>query len=153
MKFNAIWGHKWNSNFQDEESFLIALSEWKEGLSGVLPESMTRAIEHCRSTLEWPPSIAEFRKLCLRANGFPSVEEIMQLGIRRDFTHPAVMVIFRKIERAFKEDSEDALKRKIAHCLDDMDVKREIDLKLLERQSHGSEVSRNNLGGTNLSEA
>lgn len=150
MKFNAIWGHKWTSGLQDNESFLIALSEWKEGLRGIKSESMKLAISHCRNMLEWPPSIAEFRKLCLRADGFPSLDEIMQQGIRRNFHHPVVKIIFNKIERAFKEDSEADLRRKISACLEDIEIKKEIDIKLMEYQSHGSETTRNRTSGVDL---
>lgn len=36
--------------------------EWAEGLAGMTADQMRAAIDHCRSTMKWAPSIAEFRE-------------------------------------------------------------------------------------------
>ncbi len=121
----------------DQESFAICLGEWMEGLQGIRPESMKDAIDHCRNCLDWPPSIAEFRKLCFQVAGFPSVKEIMDQGIRRNFENPVVKIIFDHLSAAFRSDSEDSLRKKISDCLNDINIKMEIDQLLLEKHSHG----------------
>ncbi len=39
-------------------------SEWSEGLTGLNREQLERGLKRAREHCEWPPSIAEFRKLC-----------------------------------------------------------------------------------------
>jgi len=43
----------------------IALKEWSEALVGLTPEQLTIALQHCKTTCEFPPSIAQFRKAAL----------------------------------------------------------------------------------------
>lgn len=44
----------------DEEVARIAMAEWAQALHGLTGEEIGRAIEYCRQTLEWAPTIAEF---------------------------------------------------------------------------------------------
>lgn len=40
----------------------LARREWAEGLEDLSEEAMGRATQYCRDNLDWPPSIAEFRR-------------------------------------------------------------------------------------------
>jgi len=63
--FTAIWGHKWVSNMQDESIHEIALRHWQQILDDLTSEQINKACIKARSTLDWPPSIAEFKKMAL----------------------------------------------------------------------------------------
>lgn len=39
--------------------------DWADGLAGMTPEQMRAAIDHCRNTMKWAPTIAEFRAASL----------------------------------------------------------------------------------------
>lgn len=41
------------------------MDEWAKGIEGLTDEQLVTGIEKVRSDCTWPPSIAEFRKLCL----------------------------------------------------------------------------------------
>lgn len=119
-KFNAIWGQRW-ATFINETNFDIALFEWSEGLNGITRKAIKEALSYCRDNLEWPPSIAEFRRICLQSQGLPSTYEIMQLAIQRDFNQPIVKHIFDKIGSwAFSHDSESELNKKIEKELNNL---------------------------------
>lgn len=45
----------------------IAKMEWRKALSGIPNHSIERAINESSKVFEWPPSIAEFIKLCNRS--------------------------------------------------------------------------------------
>jgi hypothetical protein len=63
--FAAIWGHKWVSNMQDEHIHNIALEHWQQILDELTTEQINTACAKARATLDWPPSIAQFKKLAL----------------------------------------------------------------------------------------
>lgn len=41
--------------------YALAKQEWAKGLDDLTNEEIARGLDKCRRTLEWPPSIAEFR--------------------------------------------------------------------------------------------
>jgi len=63
--FTAIWGHKWISNMQDNNVSEIALRHWQQILDELTPKQIDKACVKARSTLDWPPSIAQFKKMAL----------------------------------------------------------------------------------------
>lgn len=64
--------------------------------------------------MKWPPSICEFLEICEQKSGMPTVEEVIQLAIRREFSHPLVKSIFDKIGSwAFQHDAEKDLRKKV----------------------------------------
>ncbi len=68
MRFQAIWGEKWTKNLTKEIA-PIALAEWSDGLRGFNQEELNYALEMAKNTLEWPPSIAEFRAMAKARHG------------------------------------------------------------------------------------
>jgi len=73
--FTAIWGHKWVSNMQDDNVNEIALRHWQQILDELTSEQINKACSKARSTLDWPPSIAQFKKMAL---GLMSVTEAFE---------------------------------------------------------------------------
>ena len=64
----ARFGRIWPTQFADvlRASTLDDLAhEWAEGLAGLQVDEIKRGIERAREACRWPPSIAEFRALCL----------------------------------------------------------------------------------------
>lgn len=41
-------------------------NEWAEGLAGMSGDQIKQAIDHCRATMKWSPTIAEFREASMR---------------------------------------------------------------------------------------
>lgn len=114
VRFNNIWGRRWIEHLPDGISDEMVIREWSEGLAGIEGQEIKAALDHCRLNLEWPPSIAEFRKICLMSGGVLSPDEIMQRAVSRDFSHPLTKMVYDKVGSwAFQHDTEKALADKI----------------------------------------
>ena len=92
----SIYGHKWSSHlgFADDGTGLLtdAAKTWQKGLSGVTLEQLKYGFDMLIfKNHDWPPSLPEFRKLCLSnvPSGIPSADEVLQVlvikvGLSRD---------------------------------------------------------------------
>jgi hypothetical protein len=60
-KFFSIWPGKWSDAVALAGGLEVVSEEWRVGLAGMSGEDIKRALEVCRTTMTWPPSIAEFR--------------------------------------------------------------------------------------------
>lgn len=64
MRFQVIYPYKWAQQFNgDNDLRMLAKNEWKKGLHGLSGKQITDALDYCAQNLDWPPSIAEFRKI------------------------------------------------------------------------------------------
>lgn len=114
LKFSVIYGEKFFKNYRTEQIIEIWWDEWVSGMKGIDPKSIKAALNECKLTLEWPPSIAEFRHICEKVSGVLSSEKIMKLAINRDFNDPIVKYVFEKIGSwNFSHDGEKELLKKI----------------------------------------
>lgn len=97
LRFCTIYGDKFTKPYHDADFKSIWYQEWAEGLSEVDVYLIKDCLDYCRNSLEWPPSIAEFRNICEKKSGFPSSEEALALAIRREFKHPLVKLAYEKV--------------------------------------------------------
>ena len=65
-RFQGSWFNKWSTCIPNEDVLEIAKRDWGRALYGIPIESINRALDESQKTLEWPPSLAEFIKLCNR---------------------------------------------------------------------------------------
>lgn len=81
----AIYGHKWDSHLGpcvDAQGKLSdSATTWKQGLSGLKVEKIRQGFDALlRNGCEWPPSLPEFRALCLQSGtNAPSLAEVVQV--------------------------------------------------------------------------
>ena len=59
-KFSAIWLQKWNKPLEDKEIYDYAQQEWQVIFDILDDEQIIFAIETCKRTCDFPPSISEF---------------------------------------------------------------------------------------------
>jgi hypothetical protein len=110
----SIYGHKWASHLGLADDGTGALTDaaktWQKGLAGVTVEQ----IKHGFDVLifknhDWPPSLPEFRKLCLSrsAENIPSIDEVVSIlvlvsskkgSIAARYEHPLVFSISQQID-------------------------------------------------------
>jgi len=113
MRFASTYGEKFVKHHPNDQFVQLWWEEWSEGMAGIDPAHIKEALSYCRLNLEWPPSIAEFRRLCESASGVPSVAQCLQAAIRRDFNHPVIKIAYDKVGSwAMKNDREADLKPK-----------------------------------------
>lgn len=97
LRFSTIWPEKFVKPYHTEEFISVWYQEWAEGLEGIKAEHIKKALDYCKMNLDWPPSIAEFRRYCEKVMGLPTLEEALQKAIRRDFSHPVIAITYEKI--------------------------------------------------------
>lgn len=61
-RFGRIWGSRWLDQVEACGGIESVSEEWQQGLAGLNGEQIKRALERCRQSSTWPPSIAEFRQ-------------------------------------------------------------------------------------------
>lgn len=70
LQFRIIWGEKWTRNI-DDSTLALALHEWGDAIRELSDKQISNGIKTCRSSMIWPPSIAEFIEICKsRTTGF-----------------------------------------------------------------------------------
>jgi hypothetical protein len=113
LRFCAIYGEKFVKSFHTDDFKKMWHEEWCSGLKGIDVDLIKGCLDHCKINLEWPPSIAEFRRICEESSGIPSFAQAMQSAIRREFNHPVIALAYEKVGSwAMRNDKEAELKPK-----------------------------------------
>lgn len=64
LRFAAMYGPVWRSQFKSDEFLAFVKGEWQQGLSGYEDKALELAIEFCRKTKELPPTLPQFIEFC-----------------------------------------------------------------------------------------
>lgn len=90
----------------------MAIEEWTDALKGFSDEAVYNALTQCRSSMEWPPSLCEFIKLCSKGAGIPTYRQAYENAReilsnraffseaernRTPFLHPAVELALNRM--------------------------------------------------------
>lgn len=59
-RFMAIYGHKFKSCFETENEIRIAKREWALSLAPYSETQLVAAVDRCKETLAWMPTVSEF---------------------------------------------------------------------------------------------
>lgn len=64
LRMSSIYGNKWTT-FASKEVENFAKREWYDAVTqnNLTPEQIRQALDTCRDTREWPPTISEFLEL------------------------------------------------------------------------------------------
>lgn len=83
VRMAEIYGHKWTSAYGDNPNEGAAQT-WAKGLAGLRSQQLADGLKACLASADpWPPTLPEFRSMCL---GIPSLARV-RIEIRgRDFT-------------------------------------------------------------------
>lgn len=114
LKMSQIYGHKWTSNYGDKDGD----NTWLSGLQDI-PETMILAgLSKCLSRQDpWPPSLPEFRQMCLN---MPSLEQVVQEVITGKSKSSLGFMIAKKIPSFDRQTKTEAqLRRMIISLYDD----------------------------------
>jgi hypothetical protein len=69
----AIYGHRWTSAYGDDPKGMSG-DTWGAGLHGMTGVQLARGLEACVASSDpWPPTLPEFRAMCLGIPSFPAV--------------------------------------------------------------------------------
>ena len=64
LRLAAIYGPAWSSHYSGDTG-ILAMAEWGDELVSLTDEQVRRGIDRCRRRIGFPPSLPEFRQLCL----------------------------------------------------------------------------------------
>lgn len=71
VRMTEIFGSRWTSQYPR-----AALDTWAKGLADMTRDQLARGVNACvAGALEWPPTLPEFRKLCLTIPGMQGLPE------------------------------------------------------------------------------
>jgi hypothetical protein len=109
----AIYGHRWDAPLGPCVDASGRLSDsaatWQAGLSGLSLEQVKGGLDALlRNHLDWPPSLPEFRALCLQSTGgAPDLAEVVRLlanassregSLVDRYQHPLCLAIAREVD-------------------------------------------------------
>ena len=87
VRMAEIYGHRWTSSYGDNPNEGAALT-WAKGLGGMRPQQLADGLRNCIASADpWPPTLPEFRAMCLDIPSLTFVrQEIRDAGDRSPFT-------------------------------------------------------------------
>ncbi len=98
VKFANRYGNLWTSRLGEHGDWKGCEDDWLEELSAF---SMRDAINGIKKALviykDYPPTQGQVIDLCLKESGVPSEDEIINLMVARDFSHPMVKLVYEKV--------------------------------------------------------
>jgi hypothetical protein len=68
-RFMAIYGHKFKSCFETQDELRLAKREWALSLRGYGERELVAAIDRCKETLAWMPTVSEFLAILREQQG------------------------------------------------------------------------------------
>ncbi|WP_064115044.1 hypothetical protein [Legionella bozemanae] len=64
LRFAAMYGQVWRSQFKSDEYLVFVKNEWQQGLFDYADNILELAIELCRKNKELPPTLPQFIDFC-----------------------------------------------------------------------------------------
>ena len=65
VRFSAIYGHIWQSQFKDIDFLDVVKIEWDNTLKIITDENIEKALNECRKHFDMPPTLPAFYQLCI----------------------------------------------------------------------------------------
>lgn len=116
MKMTRIYGHKWSSIAESDDG------TWVAGLRGITPDQVAAALGRLVTMArEWPPTLPEFRKLCLAVDDEELDGFIRKFALKRfqsfDIHQMSRHEVQKHIDRAREAATDEYLHKKMIFSL------------------------------------
>lgn len=113
-KFKGRYGNLWTSRAANDDEWELIMDDWLQELKKFTLDQVRNAANKTLSIFkDYPPTLGQLVNLCIKESGVPSVKEVMQLMINRDFSHPIVKMVYEKIGGwSLANDKEENIARK-----------------------------------------
>jgi len=90
LAMNTLYGHRWHSS-QGMEPSAAAVALWTDALEGLDENQIKTGIKSClKLDDDWPPSLPQFRKMCLAIPSFVRVKQEIHQSDYSPFTRFAM---------------------------------------------------------------
>lgn len=113
-----IYGHRWTSAYGDSTEADGAAGTWAKGLAGITPTQLADGLKACITSSDpWPPTLPEFRAMCL---GIPSLVSVRaEINGKGDRT-PFAMLVWQRLDSyQFRQVSAKDAERMLAGAYED----------------------------------
>lgn len=110
-----IYGHKWTSAYGDNPNEGAATT-WAKGLGGIQPRQLADGLRNCLASADpWPPSLPEFRAMCLSIPTLAAVRLEIRSGDHSQFAR----AVWSNLDGyRFRQSSADASDRMLRDAYD-----------------------------------
>lgn len=112
----GIWGSKWKAEAPSTEQEAMKRKEWLEGINHLTHDQVRLGLQKCRTTLEWPVSIAEFISLCIDT---PLPTIAYQNALNKKFDSPLVKKAFDMAGGSWALKTDPQFRKKFMDCYSD----------------------------------
>lgn len=113
-----IYGHRWTSSYGDSTEADGAPGTWAKGLAGVTPAQLADGLKACITSSDpWPPTLPEFRAMCI---GIPSLVSVRaEVNGKGDRT-PFAMLVWQRLDSyQYRQVSAKDAERMLAGAYED----------------------------------
>ncbi len=91
-----IYGHRWTASFGANPDPDGAAGTWAKGLAGITPVQLADGLKACITSSDpWPPTLPEFRAMCL---GIPSLVSIRAEINGKGERTPFAMLVWQRLD-------------------------------------------------------
>lgn len=92
-----IYGHRWTTSYGDDANPDGAAGTWAKGLAGISPAQLADGLKACIASSDpWPPTLPEFRAMCL---GIPSLLSVRAEIAGRDVERtPFAVLVWQRLD-------------------------------------------------------
>lgn len=91
-----IYGHRWTASFGADPDPDGAAGTWAKGLAGINPVQLADGLKACIASSDpWPPTLPEFRAMCL---GIPSLVSVRAEVNGKGMRTPFGMLVWERID-------------------------------------------------------
>jgi hypothetical protein len=98
VRFANKYGNLWTSRLGENGDWKGCEDDWLGELSAFSVKDAVTAIKKALVIYkDYPPTQGQIIDLCLKESGVPSEDEIINLMVAREFTHPVVKLVYDRI--------------------------------------------------------
>lgn len=118
LRMAEIYGHRWTASFGANPDSEGAAGTWAKGLAGVTPAQLADGLKACITSSDpWPPTLPEFRAMCL---GIPSLVSVRaEVNGKGDRT-PFAMLVWQRLDSyQYRQVSAKDAERMLAGAYED----------------------------------
>lgn len=118
VRMAEIYGHRWNTAYGSDPDPEGAAGTWAKGLAGVTPAQLADGLKACITSSDpWPPTLPEFRAMCL---GIPSLVSVRaEVNGKGDRT-PFAMLVWQRLDSyQYRQVSAKDAERMLAGAYED----------------------------------
>lgn len=122
VRMAEIYGHRWSTAYGTDPDPEGAAGTWAKGLAGVTGAQLAEGLKACIASSEpWPPTLPEFRAMCLAVPSLVSVRHELLASASTEPRSPFATLVAGKLDWwQFRQSSAKDAERILREAYDDV---------------------------------